>query len=85
VNGGAGATFGDGLRCVGGVIRRLGAKINVSGSSSYPVNGEPSISIKGANSAGDVSYYQCWYRDPVSYCTPATFNMTNAVKVIWTL
>jgi hypothetical protein len=30
-----------------------------------------------------VRYYQLWYRDSVSYCTAATYNLTNGVQVQW--
>jgi hypothetical protein len=82
--GGAGAVFGDGLRCASGTVTRLGTKTNASGSSSYPSAGDASISIKGANIAGAVRDYQCWYRNAAAFCTPSTFNLTNGVEVTWT-
>jgi hypothetical protein len=84
INGGAGAPFGDGLRCVGGAVVRMGAKTNAGGASSYPESGDAAISVKGADSAGLVRYYQCWYRDPTPYCTTTTFNLSNAIQVTWT-
>jgi hypothetical protein len=83
IAGGAGVTFGDGLRCVGGTIVRLGTKTNASGASAYPAAGDASISVKGANSAGAVRDYQCWYRNAAAFCTASTFNLTNAVQVTW--
>src|SRR6185436_15891764 len=50
---GAGAMFGDGLRCAGGTIVRLGTKTNVGGASSYP-GGGTAISVKGNNVASNV-------------------------------
>jgi hypothetical protein len=85
VAGGAGGTFGDGLRCAGGSVIRLNAPItNVAGMSQYPGVGDPSISVRGSDAAGDVRDYQCWYRsaDPM-FCTPSTFNLTNGVEVTW--
>jgi|GEM_PF-5986206 len=38
-NGGAGSVFGDGLRCAGGTIVRLGIKLNVAGTSQFPAPG----------------------------------------------
>lgn len=82
--GGAGAVFGDGLRCASGTIRRLGAKMNSSGMSEYPGGTDVPISVKGANTAGAVRDYQCWYRNAATFCTPSTFNLTNGVEVTWT-
>ena len=84
LNGGAGVVFGDGLRCVGGSIVRLGTKLNVGGASQYPDAGDPPISIKGMNAAGNVRDYQCWFRnaDP-AFCKPSTFNLTNGVETTW--
>jgi len=76
--------FGDGLRCVSGQIRRLGTKSNQNGSSQYPAAGDQSISIRGANSAGDVRNYQVWYRNAAAFCTAATFNLSNGVQITWT-
>jgi hypothetical protein len=83
VNGSLGAAFGDGLRCVGGSVIRLGPEMNVLGASQYPGSTDPSISVKGAVSAGDVRFYQCWYRNAAAFCTSATFNFTNGVQLGW--
>jgi hypothetical protein len=80
---GAGSAFGDGLRCASGVITRIGVKANTNGHSAYPMAGDAPISIRGANSAGSVRRYQCWYRNAAPYCTPSTFNLTNGVEVTW--
>jgi len=82
---GSGASFGDGLRCAGGTVIRLGTKTNVSGVSQYPVGADPSISVRGLNSAGAFRVYQVWYRNAAAFCTPSTFNLTNAVSVTWAL
>jgi hypothetical protein len=81
--GGAGVVFGDGLRCVGGSIIRLGIQTNSGGSSQFPVF-SPQISLQGNITAGDTREYQVWYRnaDP-SFCTPSTFNLTNGVEITW--
>ncbi len=86
VGGGAGAVFGDGLRCAAGSVLRLGTTTNVAGNSSYPSGGALAISIKGMVTSPGARHYQCWYRnaDPV-FCTPSTFNLTNAVSVGWIL
>jgi hypothetical protein len=78
------APFGDGVKCVGGGIVRLGLKISVGGAANYPEAGDLSISAKGlVPPAGAIRYYQAWYRDPAAYCTSATFNLSNALKVTW--
>jgi hypothetical protein len=82
-SGGAGATFGDGLRCAGGTVVRLGTKTNVGGSSQYPTAGDMTISVKAALAAGDSRTYQIWYRNAASFCTTATFNLSNGFSVVW--
>jgi hypothetical protein len=80
---GAGAVFGDGLRCAGGTVIRLGTKQNPGGTSSYPGAGDASIHVKGNDVAGNVRDYQCWYRNAAAFCTPSTFNLTNGLEVTW--
>ena len=76
--------FGDGLRCAGGSILRLGTKQNASGTSQYPAAGDPPISVRGAIPAnGGLRTYQCWYRNAANFCTAATFNLTNGVEIVW--
>jgi hypothetical protein len=83
-SGGVGAVFGDGLRCAGGVIVRLGTKTNAGGTSHYPTGADALISIKGAVPAGGATRtYQCWYRNAAAFCTTATFNLTNGVSIAW--
>jgi hypothetical protein len=82
-NGGAGAAFGDGLRCAGGSVIRLGTKTNVAGTSSYPSGADLHIGTKGANSAGAVRMYQVWYRNAAAFCTSSTFNLSNGVQTTW--
>jgi hypothetical protein len=63
-------------------VIRLGTKISVNGSSSYP-SGSQAISTRGANFPGNTRYYQALYRDVAPYCTTAGANQTNAVQVTW--
>lgn len=83
-----GLVFGDGLRCVGGAVIRLVVKFNnAAGSSIYPdlTIPEPLISIAGAIPlAGGTRFYQAWYRNAPVFCTPATFNLTNGLGIVWT-
>jgi len=82
---GAGTAFGDGKRCAAGSVIRLGTKANSAGGSQYPVGADPRISVRGANVAGNVRTYQCWYRNAAAFCQPETFNLTNGWTVTWTL
>ncbi len=82
-NGGAGTVFGDGLRCAGGTNTRLVTRTNVAGASSYPGVGEPSLSQVGNVTSPGVRTYQIWYRNSAAFCTAATANLTNGVRVTW--
>ena len=82
---GAGAAFGDGLRCLSGPIIRMSTKINVAGASTYPVSGDPLLSVRGAVFAPGKRTYQARFRNPAAFCTPETFNYTNALEILWVL
>lgn len=75
--------FGDGLRCAGGQVVRLGVKINVCGSSKYPDTFDLPISIAGGATPPNTYHFQVWYRDAASYCTASTFNLTNGIFLSW--
>lgn len=78
------APFGDGLLCLGGAIRRLGATSAAGGVAQYPRLGDRRISVQGAiPGAGASRSYQAWYRDGGSFCTAATHNLSNAVELVW--
>lgn len=81
----AGIVCGDGLRCVDGQIIRLGTKQNSGGSAQFPGPGDASISVRGGTlpGSGEVAYYQTVFRNAASFCTPATFNITNGIRVVW--
>jgi hypothetical protein len=32
---------------------------------------------------GDYRYYQAWFRNAASFCTVATYNLTNGFEVLW--
>ena len=84
LGGGFGIGFGDGLRCVGGAVARLGVKTASAGSASYGGAPDVPISVRGAIGVmGQSLFYQAWYRDPVPYCSPAGFNLTNGVSIVW--
>jgi hypothetical protein len=75
VNGGAGITFGDGLRCAGFEAQRLELTTSAGGASATSA----SIVTKGLVNAGDTKYYQLWYRDG------ASVNTSNGLEINWTL
>lgn len=78
VNGGAGFLFGDGLRCAGGAVQRLGVRLpNGSGLSSWG----PGLLAKGGWTSGDTRYFQVWYRDSRSSPCSSAFNLTNGVQL----
>jgi len=86
------ASFGDGLRCVGGSLKRLYVKSASGGMAVAPMGGDLSVRAQSA-ALGDViapgtkRYYQAYYRDAnASFCpAPAgsTYNITNGVEILW--
>jgi hypothetical protein len=79
-----GVAFGDGLRCASGSVIRIANKTAASGVATYPDVGDAPISVKGAvPEEGGTRAYQVWYRNSASFCTPSTFNLTSAVRVLW--
>ncbi len=82
VNAGNGVVFGDGLRCTGGTLKRLGTQQALNGIAMHPGAGDLSISQSGATTVGTYDY-QTWFRDPTLFCTSATYNLTNGLEVLW--
>jgi hypothetical protein len=86
IAGGNGAAFGDGLRCAAGTVIRLGTHSAVNGFVTYGAMnpGDVPISVKGAVPAGGATrIYQGWFRNLAPFCTSDTFNLTNAVLLVW--
>lgn len=81
----SGVAFGDGLLCASGSLIRLRTKFNVAGASSFPEPGDPSLSVRGQTPPGSglIGHYQIYYRNAASYCTTATFNVTNGMRIDW--
>jgi hypothetical protein len=83
--------FGQGLRCVGGSLKRLYAKTASTGIAFAPGASDPSIHARSAAlgdpiSAGQTRSYYAYYRDPIVLggCSSAlTYNTTQAVQAIW--
>ena len=82
VNGGDGLPFGDGLRCAGAGVRRLGVRVaDGSGAASWG----PGLQAAGAWRAGDTRRFQAWYRDPnISPCGSG-FNLSHGYELLFTL
>ena len=74
----SGVTFGDGLRCVAGGIKRLGVKL--PGGTGVAIWG-PGLGVYGGWVAGDIVDFQGWYRDPTGGPCSNGFNTTNGVEV----
>lgn len=82
--------FGDGIRCVNNPFQvAIGTRTNVAGASFVGGTPGPAISLQGPLNtpllAPVTRVYQCWYRNTASFCTPALFNMTNAVQIVWAI
>jgi Tol biopolymer transport system component len=85
-------SFGDGLRCAGGLLKRLYVANAVLGALSVPGAGDLSVSAQSGAlgdplGPGAQRFYQVYYRDPdPGYCAaPAgnTWNVSNAVQILW--
>ena len=79
-----GFAWGDGLRCAGGTLKRLGVRFSdASGYSDTSGYAQP-ISVKAGNvAAGDTKYYQCWYRNPLNSPCGHDFNASNGYAIAW--
>ena len=86
------AVFGDGVRCVGGNLKRIGVHNASNGAVSYPQAGDPSITARSAAlgdpiAQGSMRWYQTDYRDPnLAFCPNPpgnSWNVTNGIAVTW--
>jgi Tol biopolymer transport system component len=93
----AGAVYGQGVRCVGGTLKRLFTKTASGGSITapefYPFIGDPTVSARSAAkgdpiSPGQSRWYLVFYRDPIVLggCpATSTFNATQTGRIDWAL
>jgi len=80
VNGGAGAAFGDGLRCVGGVLKRFpGQSASAAGGATWG----PGLASFGGWTAGLTENFQAWYRNNGGPCGSG-FNLSSARSITFT-
>jgi hypothetical protein len=87
--------LGDGLRCAGGHLKRLFKCLNPSSTVTLPsaqvVPPNTSVSARsaalGASIGNGTRVYQVFYRDPLTWAcaSPATFNLSNGLRVFWSL
>jgi len=76
INGGNGIPFGDGLRCAGQNVVRLGVRVpDANGDASWG----PTHPVSW--NAGDTRHFQAWYRDPFGGPCGNGFNLSNALTV----
>jgi hypothetical protein len=90
-----GLIYGQGIRCVEGILKRLYTKAASSGSITAPDfgAGDPTVSGRSAAmgdviQAGQSRWYLVYYRDPVVLggCpASSTFNATQTGQITWSL
>jgi len=78
VAGGSGTLFGDGLRCAGGQIQRLGVR---SPDAQGAADWGPGLASQYGWSAGQTRVLQTWYRDTVASPCGTGFNLTSAFRI----
>jgi hypothetical protein len=87
----AGTQYGQGVRCLGGSLRRLYVKSASAGSITAPGMGDLSVSAQSAAKGdtilpGTSRWYLAYYRDPniLGGCAAVfTFNATQTGQVDW--
>jgi hypothetical protein len=80
VNGGAGVPFGDGLRCAGMNVKRLGVRVpDATGFAHWG----PGLAASGAWNPGDTKHFQTWYRDPSGSPCGSGFNLSHGISVFF--
>jgi hypothetical protein len=70
--------FGDGLRCIGTPVVRVGSTLASGGTSLQTIG-------HGAMAGAGTFYYQLWLRNtPIMFCDPtAAFNLSNGRTITW--
>jgi len=88
-----GIVFGQGVRCTGGLMKRLYIKVAANGVISAPdlAAGDPTVTARSSFlgapiQAGDTRYYLVYYRDPVvlgGCFANSTYNATQTGQILW--
>ncbi len=78
LNGGAGLAFGDGLRCAGGEVVRLG--VRTPDAQGRAVFG-PGLAAAGGWIPGVTRRFQAWYRDPVGSPCGTGFDLSHGLEL----
>jgi hypothetical protein len=81
-----GIVFGDGVRCVSGAIVRLGIQSAPAGTATFPATSPVTLSQAGGTAPGSgiTAWYQAYYRNAdATFCTSATFNISNGYVITW--
>ena len=78
VNGGFGNVFGDGLRCAGGNLVRLG--VRMADGTGHATWG-PGLGASGGWLPGDTRRFQSWFRDPQLSPCGAYFNLSTGLEI----
>ncbi len=87
VNGGLGSPSGDGIVCAGGQIIRLGVRNGSNGMATLGFGNPGDLPIHTGGLVpvgGGTRYYQAWYRNTQAFCTSATYNDSNGLRIVWT-
>jgi hypothetical protein len=83
-----GVTFGDGVRCAGGTLKRLYTHNASGGTVQAPVGTDLAVHARSAAlgdtiTLGSQRFYQVYYRDPnLTFCSFG-FNVGNGQAVTW--
>jgi hypothetical protein len=86
----SGIVLGDGVRCVDGALVTFGAHLagtngSLTGEWRYPNSVQTAgVSAVTTQAAATTAFYQLVYRNAAAgFCSPATFNVSNAFRVAW--
>lgn len=81
LGGGNGIVFGDGLRCAGMNVVRLGVmNPDANGDATWG----PGLAVMGGWTSGDIRRFQTWYRDPTGSPCGTGFNLSHGMEVTFT-
>jgi hypothetical protein len=81
-----GVPFGDGVRCVGGTLLRMGIAQASAGVAQYPIAGQLPVSVRCGTPVGSgrIGRYQTYFRNAAAaFCPPELFNVTNGLRLRW--